>query len=308
MATRGSLRCVAGWRRLVGVWPAVLVCGVSFSAVQFVFANFVGQALVDVVGGVASLVAVAVFLRVWRPREVWRHSQAIDAEPAAGGQPCETAVRIVWAWMPWAFLSVAVFVWGLPAVRAGLDGIAAPPEIRVPRLDGRVAKVPPATQEPQEIERAIYCFNWLSAAGTAIFAAALLSVPWLGISVGRGMMIWWATLRRLATALTTIALMLPLAFVTRYSETDVTLGLALTKTGPAYAFFAPLLTCTANSTGGVMGKMIDAQSIVVSATATGEHGREGVILRRVFPHSLSLVILMGVLVWLQSGPLAWMVP
>lgn len=343
MATRGSLRCVAGWRRLVGVWPAVLVCGVSFSAVQFVFANFVGPALVDVVGGVASLVAVAVFLRVWRPREVWRHSQAIDAEPAAGGQPCETAVRIVWAWMPWAFLSVAVFVWGLPAVRAGLDGIAAPPEIRVPRLDGRVAKVPPATQEPQEIERAIYCFNWLSAAGTAIFAAALLSVPWLGISVGRGMMIWWATLRRLATALTTIALMLPLAFVTRYSETDVTLGLALTKTGPAYAFFAPLLgwlgvaltgsdtssnamfgslqrvtaeqlglnpllTCTANSTGGVMGKMIDAQSIVVSATATGEHGREGVILRRVFPHSLSLVILMGVLVWLQSGPLAWMVP
>ena len=334
---------MAGWRGLVGVWPAVLVCGVSFAVLQFVFANFVGPALVDVVGGIASLVAVAVFLQVWRPQEVWRHGPAVDAELAAGEQPRDTAVRIAWAWMPWAFLSVVVFVWGLPAVRSGLDRIAVPPEIRVPRLDGRVAKVPPATQEPQEVERAIYRFNWLSAAGTAIFVAALLSVPWLGISVGRAVMIWWATLQRLATALTTIALMLALAFVTRYSGTDVTLGLALTKTGPAYAFFAPLLgwlgvaltgsdtssnamfgslqrvtaeqlglnpllTCTANSTGGVMGKMIDAQSIVVSATATGEHGREGAILRRGFPHSLALAVLMGLLVWLQAGPLGWMVP
>ena len=334
---------MAGWRGLVGVWPAVLVCGVSFAVLQFVFANFVGPALVDVVGGIASLVAVAVFLQVWRPHEVWRHGPAVDAELAAGEQPRDTAVRIAWAWMPWAFLSVVVFVWGLPAVRSGLDRIAVPPEIRVPQLDGRVAKVPPATQEPQEVERAIYRFNWLSAAGTAIFVAALLSVPWLGISVGRAVMIWWATLQRLATALTTIALMLALAFVTRYSGTDVTLGLALTKTGPAYAFFAPLLgwlgvaltgsdtssnamfgslqrvtaeqlglnpllTCTANSTGGVMGKMIDAQSIVVSATATGEHGREGAILRRVFPHSLALAVLMGLLVWLQAGPLGWMVP
>ena len=70
----------------------------------------------------------------------------------------------------------------------------------------------------------------------------------------------------------------------------------------------PLLVCTANSTGGVMGKMIDAQSIVVSATATGTHGAEGAILRRVFPHSLALALLVGLLVWLQAGPLAWMVP
>jgi lactate permease len=137
--------------------------------------------------------------------------------------------------------------------------------------------------------------------------------------------------------------MLSLAFVTRSSGTDVTIGLALTRTGQFYPFFAPLLgwlgvaltgsdtssnamfgslqrvtaeqlgldpllTCTANSTGGVMGKMIDAQSIVVSATATGTHRQEGTILRRVFPHSLALAALMGLLVWLQAGPLAWMVP
>jgi lactate permease len=334
---------MAGWQGLVGVWPAVVVCGVSFATVQFVLANFVGPALVDVVGGIASLVAMAVFLRLWRPREIWRHGEPAASLAPVTDEPHDSAGRIAWAWMPWAFLSLAVFLWGLPPVKAALDEVAPPPEVRVPRLDGRVAKVPPATREPQEIERAIYRFNWLSAAGTAILAAAVVSIPWLGVRWRRAGAIWLATLRRLTESLTTIALMLALAFVTRYSGTDVTLGLALTETGVAYAFFAPLLgwlgvaltgsdtssnamfgslqrvtaeqlglnpllTCTANSTGGVMGKMIDAQSIVVSATATGVHRQEGVILRRVFPHSLALALLMGLLVWLQAGPLAWMVP
>ena len=346
---------MAGWRGLAGVWPAVIVCGVSFAAVQFAMSNYVGPALVDVVGGVASLVALAAFLRVWRPRDIWQHGVATLAKPRRTRAP--TPVRaIVWAWMPWAFLSAAVFTWGLPPVKAVLEGRPASatsaailpqplvaPEFPVPLLDGRVAKVPPATREAPEIERAVYRFNWLSAAGTGILAAALLSIPWLGIPWRRAWAIWWRTLRGLATALATIAAMLALAFVTRYSGTDVTLGLALTRTGPLYPFFAPLLgwlgvaltgsdtssnamfgslqrvtaeqlgldpllTCTANSTGGVMGKMIDAQSIVVAATATGTHRAEGTILRRVFPHSLALAVLMGVLVWLQAGPLAWMVP
>ena len=203
--------------------------------------------------------------------------------------------------------------------------------------------MPPATREAREIERAIYRFNWLSAAGTGILVAALVSIPWLGIGWRRASRIGLDTLRGLGESLVTIAAMLALAFVTRSSGTDVTLGLALTATGTAFAFFAPLLgwlgvaltgsdtssnamfgslqrvtaeqlgldpllICTANSTGGVMGKMIDAQSIVVSATATGMHRREGEILRRVFPHSLALAALMGLLVWLQAGPLSWMVP
>ena len=391
---------MAGWQGLLAVWPAVIVCGGSFAVAQFAMANYVGAALVDVVAGIISLVTLAGFLSWWQPRECWQHGpgrfSSKPAAPARDMRPPAHAVRttndtfldandsartIAWAWAPWAFLSVAVFCWGLPGVKATLEGrtwpnanpparagglhgvpatamdarVPAPsglpllpktivaPELPVPRLDGRVAKVPPATREPLEIERAVYRLNWLSAAGTGILAAALIAVPWLGISWRRATVIWWENLRRLSLSLLTIALMLALAFVTRYSGTDVTLGLALTRSGWLYPVFAallgwlgvaltgsdtssnamfgslqrvtaeqlglnPLLICTANSTGGVMGKMIDAQSIVVSATATGVHRQEGTILRRVFPHSLALAILMGLLVWLQSGPLAWMVP
>jgi lactate permease len=367
---------MAGWSGLLAVWPAVLVCGGSFAVVQFAMANYVGAALVDVVAGIVSLVTLAIFLRWWQPRECWQHGGnreargiAPHASRAATAPSSDDSFRtIAWAWAPWAFLSVAVFCWGLPAIKATFEGRPWPhatgavaaatpapdsptllhkrivaPELPVPRLDGRVAKVPPATREPLEIERAVYRFNWLSAAGTGILVAALVAVPWLGIPWRRAAVIWWENLRRLSLSLLTIAGMLALAFVTRYSGTDVTLGLALTRSGWLYPVFSallgwlgvaltgsdtssnamfgslqrvtaeqlgldPLLICTANSTGGVMGKMIDAQSIVVSATATGVHRQEGAILRRVFPHSLALAILMGLLVWLQSGPLAWMVP
>ena len=349
---------MGGWRSLVGVWPAVLVCGASFAAVQFAVSNLLGAALVDVAGGIVSLVTLAVFLRWWRPRSIWRHDgeSPVSATTTVAPEDLSTAdspARIAWAWTPWAVLSLTVLLWGLPPVKAVLEGrgpaaawipaAIVAPEFSIPWLDGRVAKVPPATREVREIERAIYRFNWLSAAGTALSVSAVFAVPWLGISWRRAGVLWLDNLRRLGGPLLTIAAMLALAFVTRYSGTDVTLGLALTHTGSLYPFFAallgwlgvaltgsdtssnamfgslqrvtaeqlgldPLLICTANSTGGVMGKMIDAQSIVVSATATGSYRMEGAILRRVFPHSIALAALVGLLVWLQSGMLSWMVP
>jgi lactate permease len=347
---------MAGWRGLVGVWPAVLVCGVSFSVVQAVVSNLVGPALVDVVGGVVSLVALATFLRVWKPAEVWTLPGAARGGDRGGrARPPLPAARVAWAWAPWLAVSAAVFAWGVPTVKGVLEGKALPggpalvpaavvsPQWPVPRLHQRVAKVPPATRQQRELEPAVYRLNWLSASGTAILLAGLASVPWLGITWRRAGRIAVTTLRDLAGSLATIAAMLALAFVTRYSGTDVILGLALTGTGAAYPFFAallgwlgvaltgsdtssnamfgslqrvtaeqlsldPLLICTANSTGGVMGKMVDAQSIVVSATATGLERAEGRILRRVLPHSLALAALVGLLVWLQAGPLSWMVP
>jgi len=329
---------MSGWRGLAGVWPAVVVCGVSFAAVQFAMANFVGAALVDVVGGIACLAVMACFLKVWQPGAIWRHDSP-DGHPQAAAL-ADPPARVVWAWTPWLILSGFVFLWGLGPVKTTLDAVVPPPEIPVPALHERVAKVPPATRAARELEPAVYRFNLLSAAGTAILAAALVAVPWLGIGWRRAGRLWWANLVRLAMPLATIATMLALAFVTRFSGMDVTLGLALTGTGAAYPFFAailgwlgvaitgsdtssnamfgslqkvtaeqlgldPLLICTANSTGGVMGKMIDAQSIVVAATATGVSRQEGMILRRVFPHSAVLAALVGLLVWLQAGPLAW---
>jgi len=344
---------MAGWRGLAGAWPAVVACGGSFAILQFAMANLAGAALVDVVAGAGSLLVTAGFLRAWRPREIWRYPEpprsGNDTPPAAppGADP---VARIAWAWAPWALLSAVVFIWGLTPVRAALEGRGVPavarlvaPEFPVPGLDGRIARVPPAAREPAEIERAVFRFNWLSAAGTGILVAAGVAVPWLRVPWRRALRIWLDTLDRLAVSLVTIAAMLALAFVTRYSGTDVTLGLALTRTGALYPLCAallgwlgvaltgsdtssnamfgslqrvtaeqlgldPLLTCTANSTGGVMGKMIDAQSIVVAGVATGAARQEGPILRRVFPHSLALALLVGLLVWLQAGPLAWMVP
>ena len=187
-------------------------------------------------------------------------------------------------------------------------------------------------------------FNWLSATGTGIFVAAILSALWLRISPRRYLLCFADTLRRLRWPLFTIACMLAIAYTTQYSGTDATLGLAFTHTGVLYPFFAaaaglagrradrqrhveqravrqlatrsppsdlnlnPILICTSNSTGGVMGKMIDAQSIVVAAAATGQAGDEGKILRFVFWHSIALAALMGVLTMLQAYVLPWMIP
>ena len=348
---------MAGWRGLVGVWPAVVVSGASFALVQWWVSNHVGPALVDVIGGAVSLVALAAFLHLWKPTRPWMFGTAAAAtgDATSPPEPALTARDVAWAWMPWVAVSVSVFTWGLPAVKGTLEGRAASgavallspsivaPEWPVPALHRRVAKVPPATRHQREAEEAIYRFNWLSAAGTAILAAALASIPWLGLSWRHGAGLFAETIVHLAPSLATIATMLALAFVTRFSGTDVILGLALTGTGVAYPFFAallgwlgvaltgsdtssnamfgslqrvtaeqlgldPLLICTANSTGGVMGKMIDAQSIVVSATATRLERAEGLILRRVLPHSVALAALVGLLVWAQSGPLGWMVP
>jgi lactate permease len=245
--------------------------------------------------------------------------------------------------MPWIILSVCVFLWGLPQVRAWLDGRGTVWSVEIPELHGRVYRDISVLHGSEKAEEAVFRLNWLSATGMGIFVAAILSAMWLRMSPYRVARCFWRTLIGLRWALATIAAMLAIAFVTRYSGTDVILGLAFTRTGVFYPFFAPLLgwlgvaltgsdtssnalfgslqrftaerlglnpvlICTANSTGGVMGKMIDAQSIVVSAAATNQYGDEGKILRFVFWHSVALAFLMGFLTLAQAYVLRWMVP
>jgi lactate permease len=337
---------MAGWRGLRGVWPAVLVAGGSFAGMQFLVSNFLGPALVDVAGGLASLAVLALFLRVWQPAQAWHFA---DEAPAAemDSAPTHTRAAILNAWVPWLLLSLLVFLSGEPHVRNWIDSREyARFEIPMPGLNQTIRRQPLAdTAEQPNPEEAVFRLNWLSATGTAILIAAILSAMWLRVPRERVRSLFLLTCYRMRWPMLTIACMLAIAYVTRYSGMDATLGLAFTHTGRLYPFFAAMLgwlgvaltgsdtssnalfgslqkitaeglvragvlplgelqavvlLATANSTGGVMGKMIDAQSIVVSAAATQQPGQEGAILRFVFWHSLLLAALMGLLVMVQA--------
>jgi len=259
---------MSGWRGLMGVWPAVLVCGGSFAIVQFAWSNFVGVELVDIVGGLASIGALALLLRVWRPREVWEFPEARAQQGSASAAPPVSGRTLLRAWMPWLFLSVAVILWGLAPVKAFLNGgppgLAAyragsrptvnrvlAPTWNVPLLHRSVFRdypVVPAPVDPARIgetsyrneraEPAQFTLNWASATGTAILLAALASALYLRVSIAQLLTVAGATLRRMRAPLATIMLMLALGFVTRYGGTDATLGLAFTRTGALYPFFA----------------------------------------------------------------------
>jgi lactate permease len=382
---------MSGWRGLMGVWPAVLVSGGIFGVVQFTWSNYVGPELVDIVGGLSSLIGLALFCRVWKPRELFEFEVAWAAGPhvlpsvkaatsshragsmSSGGAPVDVdRAALTRAWMPWVILSVAVVIWGLAPTKAflngGSDGLAAyragravspkmalAPTWDVPLLHRFVFRefpVEPTAVDPARLsdpryratraEPARFTVN-LSATGSGILLAALLTAIYLRMPLSQVLMTAGTTLTRMRVPVITIALMMSLGFITRYGGTDATLGLAFTKTGVLYPFFAtylgwlgvaltgsdtssnvlfgslqkitaqqlglnPILITAANSTGGVMGKMIDAQSIVVATASTGQQGQEGRILRFVFWHSVALAAIMGFIVMMQAYVVPWMVP
>jgi lactate permease len=327
----------AGFRKAIEIWPPILVAGLSFAIPQYLVSNFHGPWLVDIVAAIVSMATLALFLKVWRP------ANPMTALPSseAGDRPSLVAEHAVpdpfsairRAWTPWLVLSVFVFLWGAPQVRASLDGVWVA-KVPVTGLNELVQKMPPVVAEPH-IESAVFNFNILSATGTGILLAALVSGLFLGYGV-RGLVVMYArTLYLVRYSLLTISCMLAIGFVTRYSGTDATLGLALAGTGWLYPLFGtligwlgvaltgsdtasnvlfgglqrvtaeqlginPVLMASANSSGGVMGKMIDAQSIVVASTATRWYGHEGSILRFVFFHSVALATLVGILVMGQA--------
>jgi lactate permease len=335
----------AGFRGMLEIWPAILVAGVCFAVPQFLISNFHGPWLVDVLAAVVSLGALALFLRFWQPKRIWRlddDSSATSEQSEQSAQSTEfktqstrihTSREILRAWLPWIILSVVVFVWGLPQIKALLDSISAP-KFPVLWLDNLVLRVPPVVAK-QTPEAAVFNFNLLSATGSGILFASIIAGLSMGFSVSSLLRVYWKTLKLVRYSLLTISAMLAIGFTTRYSGLDATLGLAFAKTGFLYPFFgtmlgwlgvaltgsdtssnvlfgslqkitatqlglSPTLMAAANSSGGVMGKMIDAQSIVVASTATRWYGHEGEILRFVFFHSLALATLVGILVLLQA--------
>jgi len=336
----------AGWRKMLEVWPPILVAGVSFAIPQYLISNYHGPWLVNVVAAISSMICLALFLKVWQPANPMTSMPEESAE-ASDSAPMHTitdsfhAVRR--AWIPWVILAIFVFLWGTPQVRASLDGIWSQ-KVPVTGLHDLVQRLPPVVKTPQA-ESAVFNFNMLSATGTGILIAAILSGLFMGYGPAGLLRMYGRTLYLVRYSLLTIACMMAIGFVTRYAGSDATLGLALASTGHAYPFFgtmigwlgvaltgsdtssnvlfgglqritaeqlgiSAILMAAANSSGGVMGKMIDAQSIVVASTATKWYGHEGAILRFVFFHSLALATLVGLLVMGQAyvWPLTLLVP
>ncbi len=327
-----------GWRGMVAIWPAIFVAGAAFAIPQYLISNFHGPWLVDVGAAVSSMVCLTLFLKVWKPKELMTSAsgkfEGGDAEgTSAGGGHAYSRKEVMNAWTPWLILSLIVLLWGIPEWKKLLDGISIV-KIDWPFLHNVVQKMPPVAAVPK-IEEAVFKLNWLSATGTGIFIASIISAFVMGYRVREMLAVYWDTLKLLKYSLLTIAAMLALGYCTRYSGVDSTLGLAFANTGMFYPFFgtllgwlgvaltgsdtasnvlfgglqktsaeqlglSPVLMAAANSSGGVMGKMIDAQSIVVASTATKWYGHEGEILRYVFFHSIALAALVGILVTLQA--------
>lgn len=329
----------AGRKAMMEIWPAILVTGVSFAVPQFLVSNFIGPELVDIIAAVVSMLSLVAFLRVWQPKRIWTSPSMRGNDPSAAEAKPPQPVRqhsraaLVRAWMPWLILSVFVFVWGLPAVKTWLNGLFAP-SFPMPGLHNMIDKMPPVVTTPHK-EAAVYVLNLLSATGSGILLAAVLSALLMKYSPVAIVGTFFRTLWMVRYSLLTIVLMLALGTLTRFSGTDTTLGLAFANTGVLYPFFgtlmgwigvaltgsdtasnvlfggmqkvaaeqlglSPNLMGAANSSGGVMGKMIDAQSIVVASTATRWFNHEGDILRYVFFHSIALAALVGLYVTLQA--------
>jgi len=256
-----------------------------------------------------------------------------EADAGAGIFKRHDRRATVLAWMPWVILTLFVFVWGIPDFKKWLDGLSV---FKIPfaGLHNLIEKVPPVVATPRK-EAAIYVLNWLSATGTGILLAGVIGGLLMKYSIRDLVRIYARTIWLVRYSLLTIMVMLALGFLTRYSGTDATLGLVFAHTGALYPVFGTLLgwlggaltgsdtasnvlfgglqkitseqlglpsvlMTAANSAGGVMGKMIDAQSIVVASTATRWYGHEGDILRYVFFHSIALAVLVGMLVYLQA--------
>ena len=335
-----------GFKPMIKIWPAILVAGLSFAVAQFFVSNYHGPWLVDVIAALFSMGSLVLFLKVWQPKEIWT-SAALgahhnDTSASTMTKPVKVAgdVRkdakrhsVAQAYLPWIILCLVVFIWGTPQFKAFADSYFLPKYV-VPGLHNLIQKVPPAVPKPT-LESAVFSFNILTMSGTGILVAAIISGFVIGYKPVQLVKSYGRTLVVTAKSLVTIAAMLGLGTLTRYSGLDATLGLAFAHTGFIYPFFgallgwlgvaltgsdtasnvlfgglqtvtanklglSPVLMAAANSSGGVMGKMIDAQSIVVASTATNWFGHEGTILRFVFKHSIALACLVGLLVMLQA--------
>lgn len=325
---------IAGWKKAVEIWPVLLVSGGSFALTQFLVSNYVGPYLPDILSAIISIIATVIFVKIWHPKESWTFShEALSNGKATLNYSLGQVFR---AWAPFILLSIFVAAWGIKPVKAYLDQIAT---IKFP-ITGLDKAVIDHLGKPKA---AVYAFNILSAAGTAILFAGILSIPVMGASLSTALKVAGRTLNQLKWPIVTIGTILGFAYLYNFSGMAITLGYAFASTGAVFPLFAaflgwlgvfmtgsdtssnalfgklqevtarqlgidPVLTVATNSSGGVFGKMISPQSIAVATAATGYVGHEGDIFRFTLKHSVILTFIMGVLAMLQAYVFTWMIP
>ena len=345
---------MSGWRRMLEVWPIVVVSGVAFAGSQFLISNLIGPALADLLASIIAVVAVVALLGFWRPREEWHFPNEPPAEQRESYESPPLG-RTLYAWSPFIILVVVLLLSQVGPIKSGLkeaeaavnfpsaqenqQGVIAVPW---PGLHNQITREPPAVGQAGPYP-ALYQTNWLTAAGTLILIAGIISLVVLRVGPGRALRIYGQTLNQLKWAILTIAAILGLAYLFNYSGLTYTLGLAFAATGALFPFFAPfigwlgvaltgsdtssnalfanlqkvtaqqigvnpVLAVGANSSGGVLGKMISPQNLAVGTSSTGLQGKEGDLFRLVLPWSIGLTVVMSIIVILQAYVLTWMVP
>jgi lactate permease len=326
---------MAGFKKSMEVMPAILVSGVSFALFQWFTANYIGAMLPDVIAGLASIFSLMVFLRFWKPKSIWRFKE--EPPQTIEDRLLYSPAQIFRAWSPFIIMTIIIIFWGLQPVKDALNSIGL---IKIPMvgLEDQILKADGSVLAIKPFE-----FNYLSAPGSALLLATLLSLPLIGLSLSKGIQIYWETLKQLAFPMVTIGSVVGFAYVANNSGMLLSMAIALASTGVLFPFFSPILgwlgvfltgsdtssnalfgklqaasaenigldpvlTVGANASGGVTGKMISPQSIAIGAAAVGLVGKESELFRFTVKHSFIMLFAISIITCIQAYVTPWVIP
>ena len=325
---------MCGIKKTREVFPAVLVSGLSFALIQWSCSNFLGPALPDILAGIGSIIFLIIFLKFWKPKNTWRFA---NEAPSSINQDAKNSIaQVIRAWSPFIVLTIIIIAWGLQPIKEFLNSFGQV-VFQFPGIHNAIISA------DGKLIPHIFKFNYLSAAGTAIFLSAIISIPLIGLSLKSSAKIFLATLRQLLFPIITIASILAFAYLVNDSGIILTVALALAKTGYLFPFFAPILgwlgvfitgsdtssnalfgklqsvtatsigidpvlTVAANTSGGVIGKMISPSSIAVAAAAGNLVGKESKLFRFTVKHSFILLAFTCFIVLAQTYLFSWIIP
>ncbi|GAB3257292.1 lactate permease LctP family transporter [Larkinella harenae] len=325
---------ISGFKKAREVTPALFVSGFSFAFFQWFSSNYLGPFLPDIIAGLGSIICLMIFLKFWKPKTIWRFA---DESPAVAS----TTVRysggaLLKAWSPFFILTVMIIAWGLQPIKDVLNATGSL-QFEIPGLHNAIQG-----SDGSFIPK-LFKFNYLSAAGTAILMAALITMPLVNIPYRDGLSIFASTLNQLKFPILSITSVLGFAYIANDSGITITLADVLANTGVLFPFFAPVLgwlgvfitgsdtsanalfsklqyataesigvspvvTVGANVSGGVVGKMISPQSIAVAAAAGNLVGHESALFRFTVKHSFIMLAVICVIVLAQAYAFQWIIP